>query len=233
MPDMVLDGEFGCLSDEDLVVQIQDADPGNGPVVDDCGIFVYEVSLADPAPILGFQEELSAAHWTVEQYGGATVSFAADGQSLSLHSGDGPFNGYPVFAGATLTFPSDGELQFDWTFDGSDPGLDFIGLLLDPAGSPVQDFSTNITGNGQLQLNVEAGSVLILMVDQYSELGGTGQAALQNFQFDPAALSSDDFTDCWGYINAEDKAEPDTRVPGGPNAGLRNPRGTNTFRDPG
>lgn len=49
VPDMVLEGDFGCLVDSDFNLVIQDENPANGPIVDGCGFFTYEISLHDPA----------------------------------------------------------------------------------------------------------------------------------------------------------------------------------------
>ena len=54
---MVLEGSFGCLTESDFVVTIvNDEDPSNGNILDGCGEFIYEVSLAPGAgPIDGFE----------------------------------------------------------------------------------------------------------------------------------------------------------------------------------
>lgn len=48
VPDMVLDGEFGCLEDADFDLVVQDDNPANGPILDGCGLFTYEISLQNP-----------------------------------------------------------------------------------------------------------------------------------------------------------------------------------------
>ena len=48
VPDMVLEGDFGCLTPSDFELIIQDENPANGPIVDGCGFFVYEISLLNP-----------------------------------------------------------------------------------------------------------------------------------------------------------------------------------------
>ncbi len=42
-PDMLLEGELGCLTFEDFEITVADEKPGNGPQVDGCGTFKYEV----------------------------------------------------------------------------------------------------------------------------------------------------------------------------------------------
>jgi hypothetical protein len=53
-PDMVLEGSFGCLGEEDFVLAIvNDNDPSNGNILDGAGQWIYEVTLApgvDPVP---------------------------------------------------------------------------------------------------------------------------------------------------------------------------------------
>jgi hypothetical protein len=45
-PDMLLDGNFGCLTDDDFEITINDADPTNGNILDGHGLFPYEIELA-------------------------------------------------------------------------------------------------------------------------------------------------------------------------------------------
>ncbi|MCB0586051.1 MAG: HYR domain-containing protein, partial [Phaeodactylibacter sp.] len=42
----ILEGVFGCLQADDFVIDVQDINPGNGPVVDEAGSYVYTVDLA-------------------------------------------------------------------------------------------------------------------------------------------------------------------------------------------
>ncbi|MCO6492278.1 MAG: HYR domain-containing protein, partial [Phaeodactylibacter sp.] len=55
--DMVLEGSFGCLTEDDFVVTIvNDDDPTNGNILDGCGAFIYEVTLAPGVgPVSGFE----------------------------------------------------------------------------------------------------------------------------------------------------------------------------------
>lgn len=45
-PDMLLDGNFGCLTDADFSITIADTDPTNGNILDGHGLFSYEIELA-------------------------------------------------------------------------------------------------------------------------------------------------------------------------------------------
>lgn len=45
--DMVLDGNFGCLTEDDFDIVVIDDNPYNGNIIDGCGEFVYEIRLAD------------------------------------------------------------------------------------------------------------------------------------------------------------------------------------------
>lgn len=45
--DMLLEGNFGCLTDADFDISIEDDMPGNGHILDGHGLFTYEVHLAD------------------------------------------------------------------------------------------------------------------------------------------------------------------------------------------
>ena len=47
VPAMVLDGTFGCLEEEDFEIVVLDENTANGSIIDGCGEFVYQISLAD------------------------------------------------------------------------------------------------------------------------------------------------------------------------------------------
>ncbi|MBL7791867.1 MAG: hypothetical protein JNK77_06080, partial [Saprospiraceae bacterium] len=49
-PEMLLEGNLGCLEATDFSIQVQDEDPSNGAIVDGCGIFLYEIALVQPIP---------------------------------------------------------------------------------------------------------------------------------------------------------------------------------------
>ena len=43
----VLNGTWGCLTEDDFVVTVIDGNPDNGPIIDGCGIFSYTIALAE------------------------------------------------------------------------------------------------------------------------------------------------------------------------------------------
>ena len=54
--DMLLEGSFGCLEEEDFMITINDDDPSNGHFLDGCGEFIYEIDLAPGVgPVAGFE----------------------------------------------------------------------------------------------------------------------------------------------------------------------------------
>ena len=54
--DMLLEGSFGCLENDDFVITILDDMPDNGNLLDGCGEFIYEIDLAPGVgPIEGFE----------------------------------------------------------------------------------------------------------------------------------------------------------------------------------
>ncbi|MCB0563062.1 MAG: hypothetical protein KDD01_01655, partial [Phaeodactylibacter sp.] len=90
---MVLDGDFGCADPSDFLVNIvNDDDPSNGPVLDGCGEFIYEVTyigdapVGDPqspgggtAPVIdGFTGDFAPGNWNQTTTPEGCINFSAD-----------------------------------------------------------------------------------------------------------------------------------------------------------
>jgi len=114
--DMLLDGEFGCLTDADFEIIIHDSDLTNGNILDGCGDFIYEISYQMPAPVSDFTGDFAPGEWNTYTAGGATVNFNSSTLALSSAATSS-------FASASIAFAYAGHLSFDWARTGGDYGF--------------------------------------------------------------------------------------------------------------
>jgi len=61
-PEMLLNGTFGCLDNDDFIIQVMDGNPANGALVDGCGTFEVHVSLQPGIMFPGFTECWGEVH---------------------------------------------------------------------------------------------------------------------------------------------------------------------------
>jgi hypothetical protein len=155
IPDMLLDGNEGCLDAEDFNIVIVDSDISNGPIADGCGEYIYEITLATPSPIEGFVEEFAAANWTVVEDnsgffgpGDAEVDITQEEITLSTLAGN--------TASASIVVPMDGELSFDYSFNGEDAFFDFF--IVDVANNEIEN--TSFATSGSFSGTLNAGDVI-------------------------------------------------------------------------
>ena len=240
-PDMVLEGSFGCANESDFRVNIvNDDDPTNGNILDGCGQFIYEVTYVGAGitgPSQGGAQQtvtfngfgsgpFASGNWTVEEVIGsggagavAEVTFTNTTLTLATLTTD--------YVLASIVIPMDGNLSFDWSYNGADPNFDFF--LIDLNGGNILN-QTN-AASGSFGQDVEAGWALVFTVndDDLLPVGAAtpSTATITNFTFstvgdaDPNAPSFPffNFEDCWGYITGEDKAAPDLDCPSNTSTG--------------
>ena len=231
--EMVLDGNFGCTDPSDYFVNIVgDDDPTNGPIIDGCGQFIYEVTYVGDGPtnpgdpqsndpiagtIEGFTQEFDQANWTVTNGGlASTVDFTASSLTISTGFGFGP--GFMV--AAAIAIPLNGDLSFDYDFDGGDPGFDFFFFVVDDNGNILDQLNTSAAATGSVNETVTAGTALIIGIDSPFDQLFSSTVEITNFNFDFVIFPGSDDTfpffnweDCWGYVNGEDKTAPELECP--------------------
>jgi hypothetical protein len=217
IPDMVLEGNPGCLEDDDFELEIHDGNPANGNVVDGCGDFIYEISLAvTSAPISGFNGPFAPGNWAVSvpapQFGGG-VNFS--GNTLTINGPDGAACFPGQTASAAIAIPEDGTVSFNWNFVHFDIFFDFFVVRVTAGGVVTTVVNQTGSNSGVVNLALSAGDVLFLGVTSSDCILGAGTATITNFSFIPAVTGPDggDFTTCWGYIHAEDKTAPVINCP--------------------
>ena len=202
VPDMVLEGNFGCLTDDDLNVVVVDSDISNGNVVDGCGDFIYEVTLNTEA-IVGFTGPFAPQNWTIVELGslfGSDDEVIITQDQLSIISGG---NG----ASASITLPSTGVLSFDYEYFIEDDIIVDV-FLVDINNNNILSINSD-EGSGSIEVDVEAGWVLVFEVDGdgFQTFGQDTEVYITNFQLE-AAIEAGDFTTCWGYVHSDDKTAP-------------------------
>ncbi|KGE87643.1 HYR domain-containing protein [Phaeodactylibacter xiamenensis] len=224
--DMVLEGNFGCFEESDFTVTIvNDDNPANGNILDGHGQFIYEIALADQAqPTIGFTGDFAPGNWDLIVNDPAmTVGF--NGDVLELGSPGDPVT--TSVANAAIAMPESGTVSFDWTFFTNEfPGgalFELFGYVIDANGNitetilasdgTVGTVGPDGTAEGSESFDLNAGDVLvfILQVDGLFPLGA--EATVSNFTFEPSTQPVAGFEPCWGFVTGEDKTAPVVECP--------------------
>lgn len=212
-PDMVLEGNFGCLTEDDFEVTIvNDLNPNNGNILDGCGQFIYEIDFANlSGPTVGFTGDFAAQNWSVNQSFGGMVSFSSS--AVNFTGPDGTFCSGGAEASIAIAVPTDGNVSFDYdytSFDSFGSGFDAFIALVDANGTVTVLVNTvnDINAAGSVDVDVNAGDVLVLGVASADCVFGPGAATVDNFVFTPAQAAVSGFIPCWGYVSGEDKTDP-------------------------
>ena len=229
VPDMVLEGNFGCLTDADFEIVVVDGDISNGPIVDGCGEFNYHIELAAPEAVIGFTGPWAPDTWAIatDAFGTATdnASVSITATTMTLETlGAGDFDGsdldFPngLNAVAAHGIPADGVVSFDYDYNGIDAngatGWDWF--VIDVDGSIIA--SNNFASTGSVSENVTAGETLMIGIDDDGAAPTASNTpstlVIDNFVFDAAnGVEAGDFTQCWGTLSAEDKTDPVIECP--------------------
>ncbi|MEM6398530.1 MAG: DVUA0089 family protein, partial [Bacteroidota bacterium] len=220
LPEQLLTGDFACLDLFNFDIVVMDEDPSNGPIIDGCGRFQYTIVEPDPGeapapPVNGFTGDLAEANWTVDDSGGGNAAFTTEELVLSTAADDG--------VTASYMFMEEGEFTFDFAVALETNIIDdeFF-IIYDFDGNLIEAYSYQdggITGNlfedsGTLTVDVQPGFTIEfqLLGDGFQTGGVTSTATISNIVFQPAiaadAFNAEQFTNCWGFVNAEDKISP-------------------------
>ncbi len=204
-PSMLLNGSFGCLTDEDFIITLNGVETN---VLTECGEVEYMISQVEPEPIVGFVGPFSPSNWTILEENNGTVNFDGSNEVVTIVGPDGAFCPGGAEASMTLTIPEDGNISFDWEWTNVDPNWDFFVVILDQAG--VIDVLVDVgaaAASGAIDEEVEEGNILFMGVESLDCIGGTGTATISNFIFTPASIELG-LEACWGTILVEDKRPP-------------------------
>lgn len=197
---LLLEGELGCFSDANFRIEIEDADPSNGNILDGVGVYPYSVEPIQPLDATGFTGPFALSNWSAHVDFQGSVITNAEADSLFL-------NGSTAEASAIAVLPMrfDGTLSFRWGAPSLPGGALFEGRLLDPSGGIVTSFSSTDGSGGMESLFVSAGSRLVLQLLSDGPGGGpVPRAWLTNWVFDYAPMDISGAPSCWGEIDARD-----------------------------
>lgn len=219
VPDMILEGNPGCLVDADFDIVVVDGNIANGPIVDGCGEYNVHIELGGEANVEGFTGPFAPANWatSTDATGSATdnasVSFTSTTLTLeTLGAGTGGILG-GVNAMAAIGMPADGTVSFDYDYNGYDDGWDWF--IVDLGGDVLA--TGDAAAQGSVSENVSNGEVLMFGIDDDGLLPiGPDEPSLlviDNFGFAYAGAADVNFTECWGTLSAEDKTDPEIECP--------------------
>lgn len=205
--DMVLEGEFGCLTNEDFNIEISDPDPNNGPVVDGAGVFNFKISRKDLLPTNGFTHGFAPAQWHQSHATQAEVGWTASELAISMQPAEEA--GYAV---ASMQVPHSGILSCDWSYLGEDHMPFFMIYQANPNGTIDILHSSNNAESGSINYALQAGSLLV--IELRTDLASTSPCTLtlNNWQFQPTTEGTPFFS-CGGVIDVIDAEAPILNCP--------------------
>jgi hypothetical protein len=213
--DLDVDGDGNEPGDEFFSIVVQDSDPSNGPIIDECGRFVYRVRAMDrvmtTAPVIGLRSYITTpgvttpvdiALGTIASPLGAPGNFFFDGVAGTPSDAlvvvtDGTVSGGNAFAVFDMAVSEPGTITFNYEFetDAADADnifsvLDFEGTVL--AALTIDEIVLDDTAPG---MNVE-GTLSVDMLPGYVLRTGIADdgvtsplffsvLTINNFAFDP------------------------------------------------
>ncbi len=184
--EMVLTGDYDVVGDgqvpgdELFRIVVEDSNPANGPIIDECGSFVYRVEGMDQVevtePIVGFQNlaasdavDIGLFFTDENQTNFDFFLFGTDSLVFTSNGSPGLDFADQVFVFANYTFTEAGVFTADYTFDEGDLGFD--------AGFVFADFEGNVMGGdfidgnfgdiaGSVEIDVVPGSFIDFVIQE-------------------------------------------------------------------
>lgn len=201
-PDMLLEGEFGCLEASDFVIAISDEDPSNGAILDGAGLFKYKITREEYLASEGFSGPFAIDLWRSSTSGNAQMSWAEEELKVDIGPGEGT-----SFAVALRQVPLSGRLTFDWNYNGEGVAPFFMVYLAHANGLVQVIHTSDGLEQGALAEDLPAGALLVIEVR--TEVGAEAlcSLALTNWRFEPLR-SNTSFFSCAGFLDAIDTQVP-------------------------
>jgi hypothetical protein len=208
-PDMIMEGAIGCLPSAYFDIQVVDDLPGNGPVVDQVGVYPVELNPQQVDSFSGFVQSAHPSLWRLSNRGAAGTTFLADTLSQLTGASGG-------WSAAVLPIDFDGVLHFDWaTSFGLPDAATFSIQVLDADGSVSAEAVYSSSESGTFSSPVVRGQLLALhlvsagVADPASEF----RASVTNWKVVMNEADLSDAFPCWGTIIARDQSPPSVICP--------------------
>lgn len=200
--DMVLEGVFGCLTNEDFTIEISDPDPSNGPMVDGAGVFNYKIARTDLLPVEGFTKNFGEPEWHQAKSANAELTWTEEQLKILMQPAEEA--GYAV---AIVQVSHHGTLSCDWSYEGTDHMPFFMMYQAHSNGTIDVLHTSNNTENGSLSSELVAGSLLIVEIRTGLSTAESCALQLSNWSFQPVTNSTPFFS-CGGVVDVIDAQAP-------------------------
>jgi hypothetical protein len=208
-PDMILEGDIGCLPAEYFDIQVIDEVPGNGPVVDGTGTYPVELNPQQVDAVAGFTLSADPGFWLLSNRDSAATRFSADTLFQSVNASGG-------WSAAVLPIDFGGVLHFDWatSIELADSAT-FSIQVLNPDGTVAIENLYNNSDAGSFESPVTQGQVLVLNLVSpgVAEPIPAFSAFVTNWNVTLDDLDLSAAFPCWGMVVARDQTPPSIICP--------------------
>jgi len=201
-PDMLLEGEFGCLEASDFVIAISDEDPSNGSLLDGAGVFKYKITREEYLASDGFNGPFAIDQWKHSTSGNAELSWTETELQVDIGPGEGD-----SYAVALRQVPLSGRLSFDWNYTGEGVAPFFMVYLARANGLVEVIHTSDGLEAGAVAEDLPAGALLIIEVRTAVGAEALCSLALHHWRFEPSR-TNDAFFSCAGFLDAIDTQVP-------------------------
>lgn len=208
-PEMLVEGEIGCLPPEYFDIQVIDELTDNGPVVDMAGAYPVELSPQQVQSTNGFTQSAAPDLWVLSNRDAAAAFWSTDTLYQTVAASGG-------WSSAALPISFSGDLSFDWSTELALPdSATFIIRLLNADGSLVAEETSSSSSTGTFQTAVTQGQILWInllsegVVDSDAEFS----VFITNWSIVLDELDLDEVFSCWGTVIARDQQAPALTCP--------------------
>lgn len=208
-PDMILEGDIGCVPAEYFDIQVVDEVPGNGPLVDGTGTYPVELNPQQVEAVSGFTLSADPSFWELSNRGSAAANFSADTlfQSVNVPGG---------WSAAVLPIDFGGVLHFDWatSIELADSATFSIQVLNADRTVAIENLYSN-SDAGSFESPVAQGQLLVLNLVSpgVAEPNPTFSTFVTNWSVTLDELDLSAAFPCWGMVVARDQMPPSITCP--------------------
>ncbi|MEZ5039135.1 MAG: T9SS type A sorting domain-containing protein [Saprospiraceae bacterium] len=207
-PDMLLEGEFGCLTATDFTIEIADENPENGATLDGAGVFKYSITRQDYLPTAGFQGHFVPNNWKTSIAGAGDLQWDNGQLTLDIKNPVGESQ-----AIAMIQVPASGHLSYHWAYTTAAEGGPFYMVYLAHENGLVEVlYTANSSEENSLDEVLPGGALLIIALRTQEDNYSDASLLLSDWSFEPIP-AADHFFSCSGYLDALDTQVPALECP--------------------